>query len=42
MSTVALAVGLLVGNMLHPGQGLNLTSELAKKTLARLVFRVLR
>jgi aerobic C4-dicarboxylate transport protein len=31
MSTVALAVGLVVGNILHPGQGLHLTSELAKK-----------
>jgi len=31
MSTVALTVGLVVGNILHPGQGLNLTSELAKK-----------
>ncbi len=31
MSTVALAVGLVVGNILHPGAGLNLTSELAKK-----------
>ena len=31
MSTVALTVGLLVGNVLHPGAGLNLTSELAKK-----------
>ena len=30
MSTVALAVGLVVGNILHPGQGLNLTAELAK------------
>jgi aerobic C4-dicarboxylate transport protein len=31
MSTVALAVGLVVGNILHPGQGLKLTSELAEK-----------
>jgi aerobic C4-dicarboxylate transport protein len=29
MSTVALAIGLVVGNLLDPGQGLNLTSELA-------------
>jgi Na+/H+-dicarboxylate symporter len=27
MSTVALAIGLVVGNMLHPGQGLELTKE---------------
>jgi aerobic C4-dicarboxylate transport protein len=31
MSTVALAIGLIVGNILHPGQGLHLTSELAQK-----------
>ena len=31
MSTFALAVGLVVGNILHPGEGLNLTSELAEK-----------
>jgi aerobic C4-dicarboxylate transport protein len=31
MSTVALAVGLLVGNVLHPGSGLHLTSEAAAK-----------
>jgi aerobic C4-dicarboxylate transport protein len=31
MSTFALAVGLVVGNILHPGEGLNLTSELAQK-----------
>ena len=29
MSTVALAIGLIVGNIIKPGQGLNLTSELA-------------
>ncbi|WP_152365684.1 cation:dicarboxylate symporter family transporter [Microlunatus speluncae] len=29
MSTVALAIGLLVGNVLHPGEGLRLTDELA-------------
>lgn len=28
MSTVALAIGLVVGNLLHPGQGLRLTEEL--------------
>ena len=27
MSTVALAIGLVVGNLLHPGQGLELTKE---------------
>ncbi|GAA1930301.1 cation:dicarboxylate symporter family transporter [Nocardioides marmoribigeumensis] len=30
MSTFALAIGLVVGNILHPGAGLNLTDELAK------------
>ncbi len=29
MSTVALAIGLLVGNVLHPGSGLNLTEDVA-------------
>ena len=29
MSTFALAIGLVVGNILHPGEGLNLTNELA-------------
>uniref|UniRef100_UPI00286DB90C cation:dicarboxylate symporter family transporter n=1 Tax=Nocardioides sp. TaxID=35761 RepID=UPI00286DB90C len=29
MSTVALGIGLLVGNVLHPGSGLNLTEEAA-------------
>ncbi|MBB6629554.1 cation:dicarboxylase symporter family transporter [Nocardioides sp. KIGAM211] len=29
MSTVALAIGLVVGNVLHPGSGLNLTEETA-------------
>src|SRR5919112_6573489 len=29
MSTVALAIGLVVGNILHPGSGLNLTDEVA-------------
>ena len=30
MSTVALAIGLVVGNLIHPGAGLNLTEALAK------------
>src|SRR3954452_7788441 len=30
MSTVALTIGLIVGNLLHPGSGLHLTNELAK------------
>ena len=30
MSTFALAIGLVVGNILHPGERLNLTSELAE------------
>ena len=29
MSTVALAIGLVVGNILHPGSGLHLTQEIA-------------
>ncbi|SER64799.1 aerobic C4-dicarboxylate transport protein [Pedococcus cremeus] len=29
MSTVALAIGLVVGNLIHPGSGLHLTKELA-------------
>jgi aerobic C4-dicarboxylate transport protein len=29
MSTVALAIGLVVGNLLHPGSGLELSDELA-------------
>ncbi|OZM70608.1 C4-dicarboxylate transporter DctA [Amycolatopsis antarctica] len=30
MSTVALAIGLVVGNILHPGDGLNLTADVAQ------------
>jgi len=30
MSTVALTIGLVVGNLIHPGEGLNLTAALAK------------
>ena len=30
MSTVALGIGLVVGNIIHPGSGLNLTDEMAK------------
>src|SRR4051794_17877703 len=30
MSTVALAIGLVVGNLIHPGEGLNLTGALAQ------------
>ncbi len=35
MSTVALAIGLVVGNIIHPGQGLRLTEELGKKGAAQ-------
>ncbi|MGI8458822.1 MAG: cation:dicarboxylate symporter family transporter [Propionibacteriaceae bacterium] len=35
MSTVALAIGLVVGNILHPGRGLQLTQELADKGAAQ-------
>jgi aerobic C4-dicarboxylate transport protein len=31
MSTVALAIGLVVGNLLHPGEGLQLTDELRSR-----------
>jgi len=31
MSTVALAIGLVVGNILHPGEGLNLTPDVAQE-----------
>ena len=31
MSTFALAIGLVVGNLLHPGGGLHLTKSLAGK-----------
>jgi aerobic C4-dicarboxylate transport protein len=30
MSTVALGIGLVVGNIVHPGSGLNLTAEMAE------------
>ncbi|MEC3975293.1 cation:dicarboxylate symporter family transporter [Amycolatopsis sp. H20-H5] len=36
MSTVALAIGLVVGNILHPGSGLHLTPDLAKKGQAQV------
>ena len=35
MSTAALAIGLAVGNILHPGSGLHLTSEVAKAGTAQ-------
>jgi aerobic C4-dicarboxylate transport protein len=35
MSTVALAIGLVVGNLLHPGSGLELTDALAKTGAAQ-------
>ncbi|GAA3695025.1 C4-dicarboxylate transporter DctA [Microlunatus aurantiacus] len=31
MSTLALAIGLLVGNIIHPGEGLRITPEVAEK-----------
>jgi len=31
MSTIALTIGLLVGNVIHPGEGLNITPEVAEK-----------
>ena len=36
MSTVALAIGLVVGNILHPGAGLNLSAELAETGQAQV------
>jgi len=35
MSTIALAIGLVVGNILHPGAGLHLSEELAKTGAAQ-------
>ncbi|WP_375432532.1 cation:dicarboxylate symporter family transporter [uncultured Friedmanniella sp.] len=35
MSLFALAIGLVVGNLLHPGSGLHLTADLAKKGAAQ-------
>jgi aerobic C4-dicarboxylate transport protein len=35
MSAFALAIGLVVGNIIHPGQGLQLTDELAQKGSAQ-------
>ncbi|MGX6602524.1 cation:dicarboxylate symporter family transporter [Micromonosporaceae bacterium Da 78-11] len=36
MSTVALAIGLVVGNILHPGAGLNLSDKLAETGTAQV------
>jgi aerobic C4-dicarboxylate transport protein len=36
MSTVALAIGLVVGNILHPGSGLHLSQEVAKTGTAQV------
>ncbi|AEV87979.1 C4-dicarboxylate ABC transporter [Actinoplanes sp. SE50] len=36
MSTVALTIGLIVGNILHPGAGLHLSQELAKTGTAQV------
>src|SRR4051794_22942017 len=35
MSTFALTLGLIVGNLIHPGEGLNLSDELAKSGAAQ-------
>ena len=35
MSTIALAIGLVVGNIIHPGEGLNLSDDLAKEGTAQ-------
>ncbi len=35
MSTIALAIGLVVGNLLHPGSGLDLTPDVAKAGAAQ-------
>jgi aerobic C4-dicarboxylate transport protein len=37
MSTVALAVGLVVGNILHPGSGLHITASIAKQGQSQVV-----
>ena len=31
MSTLALGIGLVVGNIIHPGQGLDITPDVAEK-----------
>ncbi|GAA3343436.1 C4-dicarboxylate transporter DctA [Amorphoplanes nipponensis] len=36
MSTIALTIGLVVGNILHPGSGLHLSEELAKTGAAQV------
>ncbi len=35
MSTVALAIGLVVGNLIHPGEGLNISEAVAKEGAAQ-------
>jgi aerobic C4-dicarboxylate transport protein len=35
MSTVALAIGLVVGNLIHPGEGLNISDAVAKEGAAQ-------
>src|SRR4051794_22623581 len=35
MSTIALAIGLVVGNLIHPGEGLNLSEAVAKEGAAQ-------
>ena len=35
MSTIALAIGLVVGNLIHPGEGLNLSRRLAEEGKAQ-------
>ena len=35
MSTVALAIGLVVGNLIHPGEGLNLSDAVAEEGKAQ-------
>ncbi len=35
MSTIALAIGLVVGNLIHPGEGLNISDSVAKEGAAQ-------
>jgi aerobic C4-dicarboxylate transport protein len=35
MSTIALAIGLVVGNLIHPGEGLNISDAVAKEGAAQ-------
>jgi aerobic C4-dicarboxylate transport protein len=42
MSTVALAIGLVVGNILHPGEGLHLSESVAQSGSGQVRQRLVR